>query len=151
VERIIERVPGVRRSTEPSTFVLTDPAGGTVDVALGLEGETVRDVEVVAEHSDDAPQAMWSFCAAVADALGWKVYDPQGDAWYTPDQLARASHGTAVKGDGVLLLAGGAIAIVAGAVWAIRGKQQDVWLWATAVGVLMVAVGRIWQRLAGRD
>jgi hypothetical protein len=94
---------------------------------------------------------MWSFCASLAAALGWKIYDPQGDEWYTADQLKRATRAQQLQGDAFLLLGGVAIGVVAGAVWVIRGMQVDVWLWATAVGVVLVAAGRIWQRLAGRE
>jgi len=132
-------------------FVLDDAAAGTVNLAIAVDGDEVREIQVVAPQSDDPPQAMWSLCANVALALGWKVYDPQGDAWYRPDQLAAAGRGSQLTGDGVLLLGGGGVAIVASVVWILRGKPADASLWAMAAGVLLLAVGRIWQRLAGRE
>ena len=151
VARLVEGVPGVERAAGPLDYVLDDAASGPVQVAIAVDEDDVREIQVTASHRDEPPKAMWSLCVTLASALGWKVYDPQGDAWYRPEQLASAARGSQLTGDGLLLLGGAGVAIVAGVVWILRGKPADASLWAMAAGVFLLAVGRVWQRLAGRE
>lgn len=97
---------------------------------------------------------MWRFCAGLAHELNWKIYDPQGDVWYTADELERPAHGVAFDWGllrGVLTVSGTALALVCGLVWKVQGgRAGDVWFWAAATGLLTFAMARIWERLATR-
>jgi hypothetical protein len=155
VDALILRQSFVHPSGQPFTYEFNDPGAGTVQVFIECDGDLVRQIQAAGSFGDAIPTRMFAFCAALARELGWKVYDPQGDTWYSPSQLTTsAARRIAVDAElvrSVLTICGAITGLIGGLMWAGLGSPRGgLWFWVAATGFLAFAVARAWERMASR-
>lgn len=154
VQAILDEIPGLKRTGGPVTapYVLRDAVAGDVFLDLSSDAAGVSAIGVTTSFSTEPPAQLYSLCADIAERLGWDVFDPHGNTWYTPRSPRSATSAT-LDSETVrtlFMVAGAGATIVCGAVWLLLGRQRDPWFVATALGLLLFFGMRLWSYLANR-
>jgi hypothetical protein len=133
------------------------PAGLTGDATVDVESTSAgaERVDVSMPLSESVPADVYRFCARVARSLGWQVFDPQGDVWYSASELESAAEETpdppTTVGGRTLL--SGAMLLVLVMIWLITGRRASA-IWAgillTGAAVTIVARAMDYLELRGR-
>jgi hypothetical protein len=130
---------------------------GEVDVDLAVTAKGVVRVEI--SSSAASASGVYRFAAAVAEALGWDVFDPQGGQWVSLAEVKRAAELADDDDDdpavGIRTLVAGAFFVSLSFIWLVRGGSQSSVLFPLVIALAVVtivsaAVDRVGSRGASR-